>query len=72
MLRLDSKYPAVRHEQVIMVVIGVVIGKYIWRYGFRRTEGLNFIKRVMDSLDLGPVQHLKKVSRGAILFGLFS
>jgi hypothetical protein len=29
-----------------MVVIGMVIRKYIWRYGFGRTEGLNFIKRV--------------------------
>jgi hypothetical protein len=24
----------------------MVIGKYIWRYGFRQTERLNFIKRV--------------------------
>jgi hypothetical protein len=30
----------------MMVVIGMEIGKYIWRYGFGQTERLNFIKRV--------------------------
>ena len=30
-----------------MVVIGMVIRNYIWRYGFGPTEGLDFIKRVV-------------------------
>jgi hypothetical protein len=33
-----------------MVVIGMEIGKYIWRYGFRWTERLNFIKRVINKV----------------------
>lgn len=36
-----------RHERVMIVVIGMEIGKYRWGYGFGRTERLNFIKRVM-------------------------